>query len=220
LDRRPIGLHYQDSRPEGAVGFKSDTGCFVGLLKSVEQGKQVVVSGEHGCFGGRFYCGFSGEPFEGQAEYVSLGEHYIKTPELCRQIWNDYPPPPAAGEWLVFQRLDTYGASADPEVVVFLASPDSIAGLHFLASYDRGIGAVIAPFASGCGAIVAFPRLEAQEKTHRAVLGLFDPSARCTEDPGVLSFAADVARIKEMLANISECFLQHDAWRKIRARHQ
>ena len=219
LDRPPIGLHYQDTRPEGAIGFKSERGCLVALLKAVEQGKTAAVSGDAGCFGGRYYCGFSGEPRPEQAQFVSQIEHYIKTPELCHKIWSEFPPPAAAGKYLIFQRLDSYAADAEPEVVVMLARPDAIGGLHFLACYDRGTEGVITPFASGCGSIIAFPRLEAARGTHRAVLGLFDPSARAVEDPAVLSFAVDVARFKEMVANIGESFLQHEAWKKIKDRN-
>lgn len=225
LNRHPIGLHYQDTRPDDAMGLKGESGCFVALLKKVEEKKTVVVSGDVGCFGGRFYCGFAGGPSEGQAEYVSTGvpggpegEHYLKTPELCRRVWSEYPPPAAGGEWLVFRRLDTYGADPQPEVVIFLARPDSIAGLFCLACYDRGVDGAIVPFTSGCGSIVAFPRLEAQRGTHRAVLGMFDPSARATEDPGILSIAVDAARFAEMAGNIGESFLQHQAWRKIKRR--
>ncbi len=226
LDRHPIGMHYQDDRPDGAIGFKGESGCLIALLKAVEKGKVAAVSGDAGCFGGRFYCGFAGGPREGQAEYVSTGtpggpegEHYLKTPELCRRVWSEHPPPAAGGEWLVFQRLDRYGDGHEPEVVIFLARPDGIAGLFFLASYDRGADGVIAPFTSGCGSIVAFPRLEAQRETHRGVLGLFDPSARAVEDPGVLSFAVDSDRFGEMVGNIGESFLQYDAWQAIKARN-
>jgi COG2043 family uncharacterized protein len=146
------------------------------------------------------------------------GEHYLKTPELCRQVWREYAPPPADGEWLVFQRLDTYAQSVQPSVVIFFARPDSIGGLHFLACYDRGVDGVIAPFTSGCGAIVTFPRLEAQQGTHQAVLGLFDPSARRVESPDVLSFAVDVDRFLQMVDHVGECFLQYEAWSHIKKR--
>ena len=216
LDRPPIGLHYQATRPDDAIGFKGEQGCLVALLKAVERGKVAAVSGDAGCFGGRFYCGFSGKPRPEQAHFVSCVEHYIKTPELCNRIWSEFPPLDASGKWLIFQRLHEYRGSLEPEVAVFLAKPDSIAGLHFLACYDKGVDGVIAPFASGCGSIIAFPRMEARQGTHRAVLGLFDPSARAVEDPAVLSFAVDATRLKEMAANVGECFLQHDAWKKIR----
>jgi len=218
LDRPPLGLHYQDTRPADAISFKDEQGCLVALLKAVERGKVAAVSGDAGCFGGRFYCGFSGAPRPEQADYVSNIEHYIKTPELCTKIWSEFPPPPAAGKWLIFQRLADYRDGLEPEVAIFLAKPDSIAGLHFLACYDKGIDGVTASFASGCGSIIAFPRTEARQGTHRAVLGLFDPSARATEDPAVLSFAVDAARLKEMAANVGESFLQHEAWKKIKDR--
>ena len=227
LHRRPMGLHYQSERPEGAIGFKSaGSGCLVALLKNVEKGKIAALSREQsGCFGGRLYCGFADGPSEGQAEYVSTGipgrmegEHYLKSPELVRGAWRDYPPPAASDQWLVFQLLDMYGDDSRPEVVFFFARPDSIAGLHFLACYDRGVEGVIAPFTSGCGGIVGFPRLEAARGTHRAVLGLFDPSARITEEADVLSFAVDVERFLEMVGNIGESFLQHPVWAKLKKR--
>ena len=218
LKRHPIGLHYQDTRPEAALGFKGDAGCLIALLKKIEGKSMVAISGDTGCFGGRFYCGFAREPRKEQAEFVSQREHYLKTPELCRRIWAEHAPPAAAGKWLVFQRLDTYAGNIEPEVVIFFAPPDSLAGLFGLANYDRGTDGVTARFSSGCGSIVEFPRIEALRGTHRAVLGMFDPSARAAEDPAILTFAVDAARLKEMAANIGECFLQHDAWKKIKER--
>ncbi len=125
LDRSPIGMHYQKSRPADAVGFKTETGCIFALLKAVEKGRTIAVGADCGCFGGRFYCGFAGGPFEGHDEYVSRGEHYLKTPDLCRRVWNEHPPPAAADKWLVFQRLEAY-TGTEPEVVVFLARPDAV----------------------------------------------------------------------------------------------
>jgi len=220
LDRPPIGLHYQETSPDDALCFKGERGCLMALLKSVEKGKVAAISGDAGCFGGRYHCGFSGKPRPETAKFVSQIEHYIKTPEICAKTWSEYPTPAAGGKYLIFQRLDAYAADAEPEVVVMFGKPDSIAGLHVLACYDRGADAVFAPFSAGCGSIVAFPRLEAIRGTHRAVLGLFDVSARAVEDPAVLSFAVDVARFKEMVANIGESFLQYEAWKKIRERNR
>ena len=48
LDRHPIGLHYQDTRPDDAMSLKGESGCFVALLKKVEDKKAVIVSGDVG----------------------------------------------------------------------------------------------------------------------------------------------------------------------------
>lgn len=229
LDRHPIGFHYQDERPSGAVGYKKvGTGCLIALLKRVDEGKVVAVSSDtHGCFGAGFFCGFSGgTPFPGQAEYVSTGidgvfegEHYKISVDLVKDLFEKRAPAPAPGRWLVLQRLDRYAGGVSPEVVIFLARPDSLAGLHTLANIDKGAeDAVVVPFTSGCGAIINEPLIEKRRGTMRAVLGLLDPSARVFEDTRLLSFSLPLERLLELSGYLDKSFLGHKDWLRLRHR--
>ena len=229
LHRHPIGLHYQETRPPDAFGYKKvGLGCLIALLKKVEAGKAVAVSSEtHGCFGAGFFCGFTGgQPFPGQPEYVSTGipeviegEHYKLHVDLINDIFAKRAPAPAPHPWLVLQRLDHYGLGSSPDVVIFLARPDALAGLHALANIDKGAeDGVIAPFTSGCGAIINEPLLEKERKTFRAVLGLFDPSSRPFEEPGVLSFSLPIERLLQLLEYMDRSFLVHKDWGRLKQR--
>ncbi|MGA7104060.1 MAG: DUF169 domain-containing protein [Candidatus Deferrimicrobiaceae bacterium] len=106
----------------------------------------------------------------------------------------------------------------DPEVVIFFASPDLLAGLHFLASFDRNEDAVTAPFSSGCGAIVTLPIAEGERPDPRAVMGLFDPSARPYVERNLLTFAMPYSLFGRMAENIPESFLGTGTWQTIRKR--
>ena len=64
-------------------------------------------------------------------------------------------------------------------MVVFFATPDVLSGLFTLANFDQEEPhGVVAPFSSGCGAIVTYPYLERATDRPRAFLGMFDVSAR------------------------------------------
>jgi hypothetical protein len=87
-----------------------------------------------------------------------------------------------------------------------------------LAGYARGEDAVIVPFGAGCSTIVTYPLAEARRDPPRAVLGMFDPSARPYLAADELSFAVPLAMWEEMLGNAEESFLITPTWAKIRNR--
>ena len=67
----------------------------------------------------------------------------------------------------------------NPDVVIFFAEPDVLSGLFTLASFDEAEqNMVIAPFGSGCASIVQYPFMEVKSAHPRAVIGMFDVSAR------------------------------------------
>jgi len=85
-----------------------------------------------------------------------------------------------------------------------------MAGLLGLAEYARAEDALIAPFGSGCSTLVTYPLAEGKRALPRAVLGIFDPSARPDLAPEELSFAAPLALWEEILGNAEDSF---HAWR-------
>lgn len=95
-----------------------------------------------------------------------------------------------------------------------------MAGLLGLAEYARAEDALIAPFGSGCSTLVTYPLAEGKRALPRAVLGIFDPSARPDLAPEELSFAAPLALWEEILGNAEDSFLSTLAWARLRTRAQ
>ena len=131
----------------------------------------------------------------------------------------DIPVIPASDQWLVFKRWDQLNENDDPDVAVFFATPDVLAGLFMLANFDFiGQHGVVTPFSSGCAASILYPYLEKSRDKPKSVLGMFDPSARpCVED-NVLTFATPVKRLKQMMNNMDESFLITKTWNTVQKR--
>jgi len=137
-----------------------------------------------------------------------------------RELLKHSPRFPAPGKYLLAKRWDRLAPADAPEVVVFFAPPDVLAGLFTLAGFEEAepAGAVFAPFAAGCGTLVLYPFLEARAAKPRCVLGLFDVSARPYIEPERLSFAVPHVRFARMVANMDESFLITGSWEKVRRR--
>jgi len=228
MSEYPILFRYADSLPEGTLLPREGgwTCLFALLAKTRAEGTPAGFSASrHGCRGAGYYLGFLDRPRQGIEQFLSCGipgemegERYVKTPELARARIARMPVRPATREYGLFTRADMPQAAGDPEVVVFFASPDLLAGLHFLASFDREDDAVTAPFSSGCGAIVSMPLAEAGLPAPRAVMGLFDPSARPYVEKNLLTFAVPFGLFLRMADNVPESFLVTRTWGTIRKR--
>src|SRR4030066_1752963 len=184
----PVLFRYADDLPRGTLSPpEGGRVCLFALLgKTRTEGVPVALSpSHHGCPGGGYYLGFLETPREGIEYFLSCGipgkmegERYIRTPELARARFAKGPVRPAPKRYGLFTRADTPHSPAPPEVVIFFASPDLLAGLPFLASFARGDDAVTAPVSSGCGAIVTLPLAGGVRSDPRAGMGLFALSAR------------------------------------------
>ncbi len=79
----------------------------------------------------------------------------------------------------MFNRWDALDERDDRAVVIFFAPPNVLSGLFILANFDEtDPQVVITPFGSGCSSIVYLPYQEIDAERPRAVLGMFDRSAR------------------------------------------
>ncbi len=224
----PILFRYVDDLPPGTLLPPEGTRvCLFALLaKTRADGRPVALSATHyGCAGGGFYLGFLESPRQGIDYFLSCGipgtvegERYLATPELARARIAQAPVRRAKAKYGLFTRADGPPHPEKPEVVVFFANADQIAGLHMLAGFDRDDDAVVAPFSSGCGAIVTHPLAEAERQKPRAVLGLFDPSARPFVDADRLTFAVPYAMFERMAENVPKSFLTRQTWGAIRKR--
>jgi len=107
----------------------------------------------------------------------------------------------------------------NPLVIIFFASPDILAGLFTLANFDEPQpNGVIAPFGSGCSTLVDYPYKELQSSAPRAVLGMFDVSARPCVPSNVLTFAVPWPKFISMVDNMKESFLITKSWNKVKGR--
>ncbi len=228
MSEYPIFFRYAYEVPEGTL-MPSDgvhVCIFALLAKTRKDGIPAAFSGpRHGCHGGGYYLGYHDTPRDGIEHFLSCGipgrmegERYLKDPEIARARIAGLTPPPAGGKFALFTRADGAQPSGDPEVVVFFASADILGGLHVLANYDRKDEGVTAPFSSGCGAVVSFPRKERASGSNRAVLGMFDLSARPHVEPEVLTFAVPYRRFLTMAENVPESFLLTKTWGALKKR--
>lgn len=226
----PVAFFYTDqpvpgAQVEPAPGWR----CMVAQLAPAFQGKTLCFDVHSiGCDGGKRYTGFQ-QSVRPKFEYFLScgipgemeGERYKRTPELVKRFIHGQPAYEAPAPYLVFKRWDSLEAGDAPAAVIFLAAPDVLSGLFTLANFNEPEPyGVIAPFAAGCGTIVHWPYLENQAEQPRAVLGMFDVSARPMVPAGTLSFAVPWRKFVQMVGYMDESFLTTESWAKVRNRIQ
>ena len=224
----PMVFWYSDEE-ESAEMVKPAAGhrCLIGDLAAVRKGRSLCFSVESiGCHGGKRYLGFSDEIMPDFEYFLSCGipgklegERYKKTPELVRETLKHWPEFKAPSRFIVFKRWDKLEDSDNPEVVVFFARPEVISGLFTLANFDEiEPNGVFTPFAAGCGSMVMYPYLEMGTARPRAVLGMFDVSARPFVPLDTLTFSAPIDKFLRMVENMEDSFLITGSWGKVRKR--
>jgi hypothetical protein len=201
--------------------------CIIGALGEVRKGRSLAFDVDAvGCPGGKRYLGFR-DQIRPEFEYFLScgipgkveGERYKKSPELVKQAMDYAPPFRAPAPLIVFKRWDNLTAEDSPEVAIFYASPDVLAGLFTLANYDEAEpNGVFAPFGSGCATIVQYPFLEARSSRPRAVMGMFDVSARPFVGADEVTFSVPMAKLARMIDNAEESFLITGSWKAVQKR--
>ena len=222
----PITFDYTD-KAAGAKPAKNESlpRCIIGALSSIREGKSIYFDAESLKCGQR-YLGFSKEIRPTLRYFLSCGvpgkirgERYSKTPEMVDEFIKNTPSFTAPGKFIVFKRWDKLEEFDTPEVVIFFATPDVLSGLFTLARFDEtDRDAIQAPFGSGCASIVQNPYLEQQSEHPRAIIGMFDPSARVCVPKDVLTFAVPMKKFVKMIDNMEESFLITDTWQQIQLR--
>lgn len=222
----PIVFYYSDDPGGVEIAIKpKGWRCFVGDLAPVLQGQSLCFSLETiGC-GARF-LGFTSKIRPNFEYFLSCGipgkldgERYKRTPEHVKSWMEQTPILAAEKKYIVFKRWDALDQTDTPEVVIFFSPPDVLSGLYTWANFDEtDPQAVIAPFGAGCASIVQYPLLESKKDRPKAVLGMFDVSARPRVAADCLSFAIPWKKFTGMVAQAEETFLTTDAWSKVRER--
>ena len=225
----PLALYYTDAPVADAerVPPPSAHKCLIGVLNRVRSGASLVFDENSvGCFGGKRYTGFRQELMPNFDYFLSCGipgqlegERYKRSPEIVQGVLQHMPDFEAPAANLVVKRFDRLGAEESPEVIFFLAPPDVLSGLFTLANFDwQEPHGVITPFCAGCASIVQYPYLEAEKEAPRAVLGMFDVSARPFVPRDRLSFAVPANRFRTMVGFMEESFLITKSWDRVRKR--
>ena len=225
----PITFYYTDQDEQLPLVKAGPRHCILSDLGKVRQGHTIAFDAESGiCFGGRKYLGFSRTLRPDFEHFISCGmpgkvegERYKRSPEIVREYLNRAPQFTAPAKDIVFKRWDTLEAADNPQVVIFFAKPDILAGLYTLANFESANqNVVIAPWGSGCSSIIQHPYLEKDSADPRGIIGMFDPSARPFVGPDELTFSIALNKFMLMVQNIEESFLTTETWKAIQKRIQ
>ncbi|MCX6249445.1 MAG: DUF169 domain-containing protein [Bacteroidetes bacterium] len=223
----PITFFYS-SKMNNATLADSPKGrsCLICELAKVRKGQSLAYNKSViQCGGAKRYLGYDHE-FRPDFEYFLScgndkmeGERYIQTPEMVRQIMKNMYNIPAEGQFAIFKRWDKLEQADEPVCAIFFAKPDVLSGLFTLANYDQIDGrGVISPFGSGCGSIIYQAYLENQKESPKAVLGMFDPSARPCVPENTLTFSAPIKKFVKMISFMDESFLSTKTWEEVKKR--
>lgn len=200
--------------------------CLICDLAKVRNGRSVSYNIDSlGCAGARRYLGYTDKMRPGFEYFLSCGnekmegERYLRTPEMVKEFMKNQITLPIDGRNIVFKRWDSLVEEDDPVVVVFFARPDVLSGLFTLANFDQTEpNGTITPFGAGCGTIIHYPYLESLSERPRAVIGMFDPSARPCVPENILTFAIPMKRFEKMIGYMEESFLITGTWTAVRNR--
>jgi len=224
----PIAFWYSEEA-EGTekVGVPKEHRCFLSDLAIVRQGRSLRLD-EYtiGCDGGRRYLGFSDKLKPNFEHFLSCGipgqvegERYKKSPELVKEFMKHDQSILTPEQYIVFKRFDQLGWGDQPIAMIFIASSDVIAGLFTLANFSESeLDGVFSPFGSGCASIVKYPLLENAAERPRAVLGMFDITARPFVTRNDLSFAVPMRKFTTMVEEMEESFLTTKSWSVVQRR--
>jgi uncharacterized protein (DUF169 family) len=233
LHYSPIAIIFSNEKPAKALQFKEGKwGCVVAMSTAAAKGRTAVLTRETcGCIGGKVglcfgdaYVDFAGgiDYFlsTGRGEGFREGEAYIKTPALAHGKIKAMPIADIPYEFVIFKPLEQVDPQKEEvQLVCFYANPDQISALTVLANYSRpGIDNVIVRFGAGCHSICMLPYYESRQASPRAVMGMFDISARPRVPADILSFTVPFKMFQEMENDIPGSFLEKEAWEIVRKR--
>jgi len=224
----PITFYYtEDPDRVDATLPKEAARCIICDLAPVRAGASRCFDVDTvRCGGGRRSLGFEQEMRPNFPYFLSSGipgemegERYKQSPELVEAYLESQPAFEAPGQFLIFKRWDHLDEEDDPAVVIFFAQPDVLSGLFTLVNFDEiDPQGVIAPFGSGCSSIVYHPYHQLDADRPRAVLGMFDVSARPCVPADTLTLAVPWPKFARMVDYMDDSFLIARDWQKVRAR--
>ncbi len=225
----PIVFFYTDKPPSKTR--PADTKrhrCVMASIVRVLEGETICTNGGNiGCSGGKFYLGFLEKHRPGLEFFLSCGEpvkydgeRFKKSPEIVLKQIAGRLSIKALGKYAVFKRWDKIDSNDNPLAVIFFAAPDLLAALLTLANFEGDdVDQVICPACAGCASITYYPQKELKSDNPRAVLGMFDITARPFVDPDQLTFAVPWPKFVQMMENADQSFLIKERWKDLHQRH-
>jgi len=251
VDEEPMGIFYADEKPAKGFSPKpmdlptrekekkneidwqkvfSQFSCVMGNIWRARKKKTAAYfsAEQFGCPGGAFWLGFNKPQAETMIQYVSTGipnwtegEFYCDSPDNLRQIFEYVDPRPAPKTFCVVKPLSHFSDDEEPELVAFFTRPESLCGLHQLATYVTNDPEVVtSPWGPGCGSVVTWPLHYLSKGQSKAVVGGWDPSARMFYKTDELSFTVPFAMFIEMVARFNESFLKTNSWATVQKKIQ
>lgn len=225
----PIVFYYHKELQEARLVTKpKGRSCLICELAKVRNGESLAYNGDSiACNGGKRFLGYADTIRPNFEYFLSCGipgelegERYVRTPEMVLEVQKyQLTPKDAQGNYIIFKRWDVLKEFDEPAVVIFFAKPDVLSGLFTLANFDQTEpNGTYTPFGSGCSSIVSYPYLEKDKERPRAIIGMFDPSARPCVPKDTLSFAVPMIKFEKMIGYMEETFLITHTWKLVRNR--
>jgi uncharacterized protein (DUF169 family) len=224
----PLIFYYTDNPANcKIITSSSKWRCLICELGQVRSGESLAFNSEAlKCGGAKRYLGFADKIRPNFEYFLSCGiegkmkgERYIRTPEMVKELMKNQKNIDLPGKYIVFKRWDMISENENPDVVIFYATPDILSGLFTLANFDQSEpNCTFTPFGAGCGSIIHYPYLEKDKERPRAVIGMFDPSARPCVASGELTFSVPMVKFLKMISYMDESFLITDSWKKVQNR--
>lgn len=221
----PVTFYYTDEEPGEPV--TKGNHCVIGdIFNVMEKGERTFTNETLGCFGGKRYLGFSTALMPNIEYFLSCGipgkmegERYKKSPELAKAFIEKMPVFNAPAKYVVFKRWDMIGEKDNPEVAIFFVHPDIMSGLFTLVNFDEADGSgVLSPFGAGCMTTVSYPYIQNKSESPKAVMGLFDVSARPSVPENIFTIAIPMKKLEKIVHNMEESFLITKSWDKVKKR--
>jgi Uncharacterised ArCR, COG2043 len=224
----PVTFYYTDSPVDAEIVPSSGKwNCIICQLQKVRAGESLAFNSESiKCAGAKRFLGFADKIRPNFEYFLSCGienemegERYIRTPLLVQESLRNQKKLVIPGKYIIFKRWDNLNEDDNPDVAIFFAKPDVLSGLFTLANFDQSEpNGTFSPFGAGCGSIVYYPFLEKDSPRPRAVIGMFDVSARPCVQEGILTFSVPMIKFTTMISYMDESFLITDSWRKVQKR--
>jgi hypothetical protein len=218
----PIALEFRpNADPARKVPPPDGWRCLICQIGRVRNGTSLALDEKSiTCKGGLMYSGYSRERPPDFLNFLSggtpggvEGERYKQTPAIVDAWQKTIGFLPTQGKDLLLTRWDQLAEDDMPEVVIFFARPEVLSGLFTLANYDQADpNGVICPMGAGCSSLIFYPWLEQQKENPKAVLGMFDPSARPCVPLDMLTMAIPMKKFVRMIGFMDESFLITRSW--------
>jgi len=243
LDEEPMGLFYTDEKPgegfspkpmdlptrEKEINNKIDWqatfgqfSCVMGHIWRARKKKTAAYfdARQFGCPGCAFWLGFMKPQTETIIHYVSTGipgqmegELYCDSPDELRRIFEHIDPRSAPRKYCVIKPLSLFEDDQEPELVAFFARPETMCGLHQLATFVTNDPEVVtSPWGAACTNLITWPLKYLAKGENKAVIGGWDPSARKFFNTDELTFTVPYDMFGQMVKRFGESFLATKTW--------